>query len=91
LPQPCRLLIYMRTTTIRVRSETRDRLNELARRRGAPAGEVVAALVQEADDRALLAAAEEGWERLAGDPAALAAYRAEARELEGFDRALPDY
>jgi predicted DNA-binding protein len=81
----------MKTTTIRVPSETRDRLNELARRRGAPAGEVVAALVQEADDRALLAAAEEGWERISGDPATLAAYRAEAREIEGFDGPLPDY
>lgn len=81
----------MKTTTIRVLSETRDRLNELARRRGARAGEVVAALVEEADDRALLAAAEEGWERISDDPAALAAYRAEARELEGFESPLPGY
>ena len=87
----CRLSVYMKTTTIRVPSETRDRLNELARKRGAPAGEVVAALVQEADDRALLAAAEEGWERMSGDPAALEAYRAETRGLEGFDRPLPDH
>jgi predicted DNA-binding protein len=79
----------MRTTTIRVPLETRDRLNELARRRGTPAGDVVAALVQEADDRALLAAAEEGWERMSADPDALAAYRDEARELEGFDSTLP--
>jgi predicted DNA-binding protein len=79
------------TTTIRVPAETRDRLNELARRRGAPAGEVVAALVQEADDRALLAAAEEDWERMSRDPATLAAYRADARELEGFEGRLPDY
>jgi hypothetical protein len=81
----------MRTTTIRVSADTRDRLNELARRRGAPAGELVAALVQEADDRALLAAAATGWERIAGDPAALAAYRAEAQELEAFEAPLPDY
>jgi predicted DNA-binding protein len=87
----CRLPVYMKTTTIRVPSETRDRLNELARRRGAPAGEVVAALVQEADDRALLAAAQEGWERMSADPAALETYRAEGRDLEGFDRPLPDY
>jgi hypothetical protein len=51
----------------------------------------VAALVQEADDRALLAAAAQGWERISGDPAALAAYRGETRELEAFDSALPDY
>ena len=81
----------MKTTTIRVATETRDRLNELARRRGEPAGEVVAALVQEADDRALLAAAFEDWQRLADDPDALEAYRAGARELEAFGASLPDY
>jgi predicted DNA-binding protein len=81
----------MTTTTIRISSETRDRLNELARRRGEAAGEVVAALVQEADDRLLLAAAEEGWERISGDPAALGTYRGETRELEGFDGPVPDY
>jgi predicted DNA-binding protein len=81
----------MKTTTIRVTTETRDRLNELARRRGAPASEVVAALVQEADDRALLEAASEGWERLASDPKALAAYQAEAHELDAFEAAPPDY
>jgi predicted DNA-binding protein len=81
----------MKTTTIRVLSETRDRLNALARRRGAPAGEVVAELVREADDRALLADAEEGWRRMSTDPAALSAYRAEARELEAFDSVSPEY
>lgn len=81
----------MRTTTIRVPSETRDRLNELARKRGARAGEVVTALVQEADDRALLAAATASWERMSSDPAALAVYHAEGRELEGFEGPLPDY
>jgi predicted DNA-binding protein len=81
----------MKTTTIRVPAETRDRLNELARRRGAPAGEVVTALVQEADDRALLGEAAEGWERMAADPATLAAYRAETRELDGFEAVPPDY
>lgn len=79
------------TTTIRVPSETRDRLNALARRRGAPASEVVTELVREADDRALLDDAEAGWKRLAADRAALAAYRAEAAELQGFDAPLPDY
>jgi predicted DNA-binding protein len=87
----CRLRIYMRTTTIRVPSETRDRLNALARERGTPAGEVVAELVRQADDRALLTDAEESWKRLAADPQALASYRAETRELHGFDARLPDY
>ena len=81
----------MRTTTIRVPVETRDRLNEIARRRGTPASDVVAALVQEADDRALLAAAFDGWERLCADPDALAAYRAETRELSTFEAAPPEY
>lgn len=81
----------MPTTTIRVPLKTRDRLNELARRRGARAGEVVAALVQEADERALLAAAAASWEQMSSDPALIAAYRKEGRELEGFEGTLPDY
>jgi predicted DNA-binding protein len=81
----------VRTTTIRVAEETRDRLNALARRRGAPAGEIVAELVRDADDRALLADAEEGWRRLAADPEALAAYRAETDALAGVDAPLPPY
>ncbi len=82
----------MRTTTIRVAVETRNRLNDLARRRGAPAGEVVAELVRTASERALLDEAVQSWERLAADPEALAAYRAETRDLEGaFGAPLPDY
>jgi predicted transcriptional regulator len=79
----------MRSTTIRVSTETRDRLNELALRRGAPAGEVVAELVQGADDRALLAAAAQDWQRTSTDPAAIAAYRAEMGELEAFEPPAP--
>ncbi len=81
----------METTTIRVAEETRDRLNGLAKRRGASAGEVVAELVREADDRALLADAAEGWQRLAAEPEALAAYRAETEQLAGFDTHPPAY
>jgi hypothetical protein len=81
----------MQTTTIRVSLETRNRLNRLARRRGSAAGELVGELVRDADDRALLAEAEEGWARMAADPATLAAYRAEAGELERFGASLPDY
>lgn len=80
----------METTTIRVTTATRDRLNALARRRGAPASQVVDELVREADDRALLAAAEDGWDRMARDARALAAYRAESRDREGFASGLPD-
>jgi predicted DNA-binding protein len=88
---PCRLNVYMRTTTIRVPAETRDRLNAIAKRRGASAGEVVAELVREADDRVLLADAEEGWQRLGADAQRLAAYRAEADELAAFDSQAPEY
>ena len=70
---------------------TRDRLNELVQRRGTSAGDVVDELVREADDRALLVAAAEGWDRVSSDPAALGAYRGDARDLEGFEAPLPDY
>jgi predicted DNA-binding protein len=81
----------MRTTTIRVPAGTRDRLNEIARRRGVPAGELVTSLVEEADDRALLAAALEGWERMAGDAEALAGYRTETQDLAAFEPTPPEY
>jgi predicted DNA-binding protein len=80
------------TTTIRVSTRTRDRLKALATRRGEPAGDVIAELVDAADEEALLAEVEGFFERLAADPDALAAYRAEARELEGaFDAPTPEW
>jgi hypothetical protein len=81
----------MKTTTIRVPAVTRDKLNELARQRGTPAGDVVTALVDEADDRALLAAAAADWERISRDPEALAAYRSETDDLAAFEAAMPEY
>ncbi len=81
----------MGTTTIRVAQETRDRLNSLAKRRGTPAGEIVAELVREADDQALLDDAEHDWRRLGTDPQALAAYHAETRSLATFDASAPEY
>jgi hypothetical protein len=80
------------TTTIRVSAHTRDRLKVLAARRGEPAGEVVAKLVNAADEEAMLAEIATGFERLARDPAALAAYRAETTELESsFDASTPEW
>lgn len=80
------------TTTIRVPTHTRDRLNALAARRGEPAGDVVAKLVGAADEEAMLAEVEAGFERLAADPTALAAYRAESREVEaGFEAPAPEW
>ena len=79
------------TTTIRVPTETRDRLNALAPRRGEPAGEVVAKLVNAADEEAMLAEIAAGFERLAATRA-LAAYRAESEELESsFEAPTPEW
>ena len=80
----------MGTTTIRVNSETRDRLNDLARRRRVPAGQLVDELVREADDRALLEAAGASWQRMGANPDALASYHAESDDLTAFDTRLPE-
>ncbi len=80
------------TTTIRVPTETRDRLNALATRRGEPAGEVVAKLVSAADEEAVLAEIAAGFEKLAGNPKTLSAYRAESDEIAaGFEAPTPEW
>ena len=80
------------TTTIRVPVETRDRLNSLAARRGEPAGEVVAKLVNAADEDAVLDAIAAGFEKLAADPALFSTYRAEDEEIEsGFEAPTPEW
>jgi predicted transcriptional regulator len=80
------------TTTIRVPVETRDRLNSLAARRGEPAGEVVAKLVSAADEDAMLAEIAAGFEKIAADPGALAAYRTVSEEIEsGFEAPAPEW
>jgi hypothetical protein len=80
------------TTTIRVPTKTRDLLNALAARRGEPAGEIVSKLVSAADEETMLAEVTIGFEKLAGDPKALAAYRAESEEIEtGFDAPAPEW
>lgn len=80
------------TTTIRVSAETRDRLKALSAREGESAGEIVARLVRAADDEALLAEMQSALTGMADDPRALAAYRAEAREIEGgFQAPAPDW
>jgi predicted DNA-binding protein len=81
------------TTTIRVPTEPRDRLNSLAaRRRGEPAGEVVAKLVSAADEDAMLAEVAASFEKIAADPGVLSAYRAESEELEsGFEASAPEW
>ncbi|MFZ2051408.1 MAG: hypothetical protein WB698_08030 [Solirubrobacteraceae bacterium] len=78
------------TTTIRVSSETRNRLKALSAREGRPAGEIVAELVSAADDERLLRDAESAFASM--EPAALAAYRREAQEIEtGFGDPAPPW
>lgn len=80
------------TTTIRVSVQTRERLNALAAKRGAPAGEIVAELVEAADDDRLLKETERAFDRLAEDPAALAAYRSETCDLDSeLEPPTPDW
>lgn len=89
----CILPVYMAaTTTIRVRTETRDLLKALGARRGDSVGDVVAELAHAADDDLLLADAEAGFRGMAADPAAFAAYRAESGALAaGFEAQTPDW
>lgn len=78
------------TTTIRVSVRTRDRLRGLAARRGERAGDVVANLVDAADDDALLVEAAAGFERIAADPVLLTGYREEAADIAAaFDAPAP--
>lgn len=80
------------TTTIRVLTETRDRLKALSLRRGEPASEVVAKLVRTADEEELLAEIGAGFEKLAADATALAAYRAKSSDIaSGFEAAIPEW
>lgn len=80
------------TTTIRVPTQTRDRLKALAASRGESASEVVAKLVEVADEEAMLAEAAAGFERIASDPEVLAAYRAESLEIgSAFDAPTPEW
>jgi predicted DNA-binding protein len=80
------------TTTIRVPTETRDRLNELARRRRESAGEIVTRLVRTADEEEGLAEAAAAFQGVAANPRTLAAYRTESAEIEaGFDASAPKW
>jgi 23S rRNA U2552 (ribose-2'-O)-methylase RlmE/FtsJ len=71
---------------------TRDRLKALAARRGESASEVVVKLVAAAEEEQMLVEIEAGFERLASDPEALAAYRAESSEIEAaFNAPTPEW
>ena len=80
------------TTTIRVATHTRDQLRALAQRRGESASDLVAKLVDAADEETLLAEMAASFERLADDPEALAAYRTESAEIEAaFEAPAPEW
>jgi predicted DNA-binding protein len=81
-----------KTTTIRVSTKTRDRLKALAAQRGDSASEVVAELVNDASEETMLAEAATGFEKLASDPKAIAAYRSAAREIDNaFGAPTPEW
>jgi len=80
----CRLTIYMATgsTTIRVSTETRDRLSSIAKQRGKTTGDLLAEIAESLDDDALLESAERSWEAM--DVEERRAYGREVEELEPF-------
>ncbi len=73
------------TTTIRVRRETRDRINRLAGARGMSAPDLVGALVDRAEDDDLFARHATAYEELNAAHADL--LREIAREDEAWDQA----
>jgi hypothetical protein len=74
-------------STIRVRRDVRDRLNELSRERGVPVGDVVAGLLAEAEEADLLDSLEQHYRALRSEPEAWAAYRS---EIEAWDATAGD-
>ena len=79
------------TATVRVDTETRDRLNELAAARGIRVSALLTELVREAEDAQLLEEMNSDFARLNGDAAARERYDAELREwdavlLDGLER-----
>ncbi|HVE67520.1 MAG TPA: hypothetical protein VNB64_02955 [Solirubrobacteraceae bacterium] len=65
------------TTTLRVRPETRDRLNRLAREDRVTAPELIDRLVQKEEQHRLLLGMNEDFARLRRDPDAWAGFEAE--------------
>lgn len=75
------MTLARQTTTIRVRSETRDRINRLAAARGISAPDLIGALVDRAEDEELFDGHAAAYENLsAGRPDLL-------REIEREDGA----
>lgn len=78
------------TTTIRVRRETRERINRLAGERGVSAPELIGALVDRAEDEELFARHATAYEELsAAHPTLLREIEAEDRAWERSDLSAP--
>ena len=78
------------TTTIRVRRDTRDKINRLAEAAGLSAPELIGRLVDRADDQALFAAHADAYEALRRDePDLLAEIEAEDAAWQASDLARP--
>jgi hypothetical protein len=78
------------TTTIRVRRDTRDRINRLAGARGMSAPDLIGVLIDRAEDEELFASHATAYETLKSEhPALLREIEAEDGEWERSDLAAP--
>ncbi|MDP9359683.1 MAG: toxin-antitoxin system protein [Chloroflexota bacterium] len=73
----------MAMTTVKISTETRDKLAKLAAARKRPMSEVLAEIVERERRRAFLEGLNQDFARLRADPAAWADYQAEIRSMEG--------
>lgn len=70
------------TTTLRVRPDTRDRINRLAREDNVTAPDVIDRLVEKEEQDRLLSAMNSDFERMRGDEVAWADFKAETAEWD---------
>jgi hypothetical protein len=75
------------TATIRVRTDTRERLKRLSRDRGLSTPDLLDSLVRGAEDEQLLVEHEAAMNRIMADPEQAASYRS---ELSAWDGTLQD-
>jgi hypothetical protein len=75
--------ITAKSVSIRIDSQTYERVRRLASAQDAPMTQVVARAIADAEERAFWRDYHEGLARLKADPEAWAAHLAESRELEG--------
>jgi hypothetical protein len=78
------------TTTIRVRRDTRDRINRLAGARGMSAPDLIGVLIDRAEDEELFASHATAYERLKSEhPDLLREIETEDSEWEQSELAMP--